>query len=163
MSDYAEVGEEFLEHFGVKGMRWGKTKSTISGAMEARKAKVAAINATREAAKSAPKDVSVNSQLKRNKYKTTAKGGEKQPVSKDAVDSIVSRQKMKKSGMDSLSNQELKDLSTRMNLEVQVSALNSKRPKSQKDKFVDQAMNEATKDPVRTAAKGAEVMKKMRK
>lgn len=25
MSDYFEMGEEFLEHFGVKGMKWGKT------------------------------------------------------------------------------------------------------------------------------------------
>jgi hypothetical protein len=162
MSDKAVAGQEFvdsLEHYGVLGMKWGVTKARISGAMNRQEAKVAAGNAKRNA----PKDVTVDSKLRVNKYKTKAKGGEKQTPSDDAVESVIARRKLKKSGMDSLSNQELKDLSTRLNLEIQVSTLSSKRPRSAKDKFVNEAMKEANKDPVKTAEKGAEALEWLRK
>jgi hypothetical protein len=139
-------------------MKWGVTRGRISGAMDRQKTKVSAGNAKRNA----PKDVTIDSKLRVNKYKTKAKGGQKQPVSTDAVNSIVSRRKLKKSGMDSLSNQELKDLSTRLNLEMQVSSLSSKRPSSAKDKFVGEALKDPQKTYERTA-KGAEAIQKLRK
>jgi hypothetical protein len=86
MSDKAVAGEEFLEHFGVKGMKWGVRKDRVS-----------------------------------TNVSTLKVAG--------------SKQKLKKSGTDSLSNKELQDLATRMNLEVQVNRLN-KETKSSGKKFV---------------------------
>ncbi len=140
MSDYTEVGEEFLEHYGKKGMKWGQRR-------EARKAKAAAATAV----KNAPKDVTINTQLKRNKYKTKAEGGQKQPVADDAVKAYTSRQKLKKSGVDSLSNKELQELSTRMNLEVQVNRLDKETQSSGK-KFVSKLVEPPKPQEVRRIA-----------
>jgi hypothetical protein len=112
MSNYAEVGGEFLEHYGVLGMKWGVQNDRPS-------TKVSTESKTSSSGKA--------------KVKTT--GGERHPASADAMKVAGSKQKLKKSGTDSLSNKELQDLSTRMNLEVQVNRLN-KETKSSGQKFV---------------------------
>jgi 2'-5' RNA ligase len=140
MNDTEKKGLEFLEHYGKKGMKWGQR-------MEARKSKAAAANAV----KNAPKDVTINTQLKRNKYKTKAEGGQKQPVADDAVKAYTSRQKLKKSGVDSLSNKELQELSTRMNLEVQVNRLDKETQSSGK-KFVNKLVEPPKPQEVRRIA-----------
>jgi hypothetical protein len=163
MSDTTELGQEFLEHYGVKGMRWGKSGGTasIKGPSTAKlKKSVGTVSFKKK--DPSPSEVSVTAQLKGKKYKTKAKGGEKQPITEDAVRAHTSRQKLKKSGVDALSNKELQDLSTRMNLEQQVNSLNSRRPKTKGQEFV----NKALKDPQKTyetAAKGAETLQKLRK
>ncbi len=101
MSD-AEIktGAEFMAHYGVKGMRWGHRKD------------------------SSPQPVAVKTTLKRSgktKIKTT--GGKRQPVTEEAVASRAATQKIKKSGIDSLTNKELATLKTRLNLEKEVSKL----------------------------------------
>lgn len=105
MNDRAEEGKEFLEHFGVKGMRWGirKEKTPVST-----KAKTTI----------------------RGKTKVKAKGGEAQDAHPDAIKAATSKQKLKKSGTLALGNQELRELATRLQLEQQVTQLSGQGGKS---------------------------------
>lgn len=131
MNDYFEVGEEFvdsLEHYGIKGMQWGKRKDRSST------------------------EVSTESKTsRRGKAKVKSKGGERHPASDDALKVAGSKQKLKKSGTDALSNKELQELSTRMNLEVQVNRLN-KETKSSGQKFVSKLIEPPKPQEVRRLA-----------
>lgn len=80
----AEKVEEFLAHYGVLGMKWGKRK----------------------------------------------------PRSASSQDHVTSRE-TKKKRLDEMSNAELKQLVTRMNLEKQYADLANKAPKSETRKFVE--------------------------
>lgn len=91
--------EDFLEHFGVKGMKWGRHK-----------------------AQSGPTAVSVSREPGK---KVKARGGTGLSPHEDAVNAAVTKQKAKSSTTDSLSNKELQDLVTRMNLEQQYSRLST--------------------------------------
>lgn len=102
MSTTQKVDALFLEHFGVKGMRWGVRKDRVAS------------EATAESV--------INKGLS-GKTKVKAKGGELQPASADAVKAATHKQKLRKSGAAALSNQELRDLATRLQLEAQVQAL----------------------------------------
>lgn len=97
-----ETVDDVLEHYGVKGMRWGVRK------------KAPAVKTKVEL------DATPGRRVK-------AKGGTGQPIAKDAKVAAVSRQKAKKSTVDALSNDELKSLVTRMNLEQQYSQLETNR------------------------------------
>lgn len=88
--------------YGVKGMRWGVTKSD------------------RAARREASKEV-VTKQKPGRKVKAT--GGKKLSASEDALRAATHKQKAKASSTDSLSNKELQELVTRMNLENQFSKL----------------------------------------
>lgn len=77
--------EDFIEHYGVKGMKWGVRKR--AGGLI-----------------------------------TKARGGPKLPDSEDASKAKVSKKKAK-NNVGSLSNKELQELVTRMNLEQQYSRL----------------------------------------
>lgn len=92
-----ELVEIELRHYGVKGMKWGvrKDKNTNTG----------------------PVPVTVT-QTKPGKF-AKSHGGQRQPMSEDAKNALVSRQKAKASTTDSLSNKELQQLVNRMNLERQ--------------------------------------------
>lgn len=89
-----------LTHYGVKGMRWGVRKDL------------------------SPTPASVTERPGRS-LKTT--GGVNQPATQDAINAAKLRQKAKKSTTDSLSNEELKRLVARMNLEQQYSNLTKQR------------------------------------
>ena len=102
MSLAVEQGREFLEHYGVKGMRWGQRKS------------------------SSPREVTAESVVKsglRSKTKVKAKGGQAHPATDDAIKAAVQKQKLKKSGAAALSNKELSELRDRLQLEQQVTQL----------------------------------------
>ena len=88
--------ENFLAHYGVKGMKWGVRRDKSPTAVE--------VNA------------------RPGRY-VKAKGGKYQDVSEDAIKAAVARQKARKSTTDSLSNPELQALVQRMNLEQQYSNL----------------------------------------
>lgn len=109
--------DEFLEHFGVRGMRWGVRK------------------------KAGSVDTSVES---------TTKGRSR---SEDASSAAKALNRSKKQGVGSLSNQELKALNERMNLESQYKQLNSKQ-KNGARKFAEDIALQLTKELTKEVAKG---------
>lgn len=136
----AAAGKEFLEHFGVKGMRWGQRNSAPRASTEAQ-----------------AKSVVTKHKSSQSKIKTS--GGENHPPHEDAVKVALARQKLKKSGTVSLSNKELSDVANRLNLEQQVSRLESSQPKSTGKKAVEALLKDPNKT-IDTAAKAVSGAKK---
>lgn len=99
-----EEVDNILAHYGVPGMKWGVRK--------------------KRALPSGPADVIVKTNPGK---KVKAVGGERHKSSQDAIDAAVSRQKARKSSVDSLSNAELRALVQRMQLEQQYSQLKVNR------------------------------------
>jgi hypothetical protein len=93
-----EVVEHILKHHGILGMKWGQRRS-------------------REELASVSVKTRSNPQ---HKTIIRTKGGRGLPAHPDAVAAKVVTQKLKKSGMHTLSNKELQDLATRTNLESQI-------------------------------------------
>lgn len=103
-NDYAEVSmsdavDEFLAHYGVPGMRWGRRKG-----------------------ESVPDGVTQVTQKKPGGKLTTA-GGKGIPAHPDAIAKAQAKQAAKGSGVQALSNKELQAAVQRMNLEQQYSRL----------------------------------------
>jgi 2'-5' RNA ligase len=126
-------GEEFIAHFGVKGMKWGVRKE-----------------------RSVSTSVQTDQGLVRRKTVVKTKGGESHPAHTDAIVAAVQKQKLKKSGTAALSTQELRELSTRLQLEAQVESLTSKKGK----KFAQRQLETAGQQQIqrgvaRGIAKGA--------
>lgn len=96
--------DEVLEHYGVKGMKWGVRRSRQSS--------------------SGPTDVVLKTKPGK---KIKAIGGSGYPASEDATRTAISRQKAKKSTVSSLSNKELEDLVRRLNLERQYGQLTTSK------------------------------------
>lgn len=108
---------EILAHYGVKGMRWGRRKAS-----------------------NGPEGVTVTD--KRKKIKTS--GGRGFPASSEAVSARVIGQRAKKSGVKSLSNQELQEYAQRLNLEQNYKRL-SYNDKNAGAKFVAQVLGQTGK------------------
>ena len=96
--------EDFLAHYGVLGMRWGVRRA------EGPDGRV----------KNLPVPVETSHKPGR---RVKAKGGKRLPASDDAVRVAAIKQRARKSTTDSLSNKELQDLVTRLNLEAQYDRL----------------------------------------
>lgn len=99
----ADLGAEFLAHYGVKGMHWGQRKSP-------------------------PEAVPVSAmshvpQRTKGKTKIKVEGGENHPAHEDAIKVARAQAKLKKSGTAALSNKELQELQNRLNLERNVTQL----------------------------------------
>ena len=103
--------DNFLAHYGVKGMKWGVRKKR---GVEVSKVKTTA----------------------QRGQKVTAKGGTGQKPSPDAVRTAVLKQKAKASTTDSLSTKELKALTERMQLEKKYSELTPATGTDKARKFV---------------------------
>lgn len=106
-------GEEFLKHYGIKGMRWGRRRDQPTG----------------------PVAVEVKANPG-SRVKTS--GGKRQNASDDAIRAATYKQKAKKSTVDSLSNKELQDLINRMNMEQQYTRLRGGGPLERGTKMVKQ-------------------------
>jgi 2'-5' RNA ligase len=95
-----ELGAEFLSHYGIKGMHWGvRRQSAVTTQSH------------------------IDSGILRRQTRIQTKGGESHPAANDAVKAAVNKQKLKKSGVAALSNAELRELQTRIQLEMQVKQL----------------------------------------
>jgi hypothetical protein len=125
MAQTVDRGAEFLEHFGVKGMRWGVRRE---GAVTTQ--------------------THLDTGLLRRRTQVRAKGGQAQPAHADAVVAAVQKQKLKKSGTDALSTQELRELANRLQVEKQVEILTSSKGKQ----FVNQQLETESKNLLRTGA-----------
>ena len=127
---------DFLEHYGTKGMKWGVRKSDPP----------------------APGTVRVTDKKKKLK----AEGGKGFETHPDAINAATSKQKAKASGVKTLSNQELKELATRLNLEKQVRDLSvadkeanaNPAAKFIKKLFINSGKQEAQKVGNEAAAQG---------
>jgi hypothetical protein len=93
-----EVVDHILSHHGVLGMKWGQRRS---------REELASVSVK---TRSSPY----------HKTKVRTSGGRGLAAHPDAVAAKVVTQKLKKSGMHTLSNKELQDLATRTNLESQI-------------------------------------------
>lgn len=112
--------DEFLEHYGVKGMKWGVRRRSPG---------------------SSPIEVATPAGKR-----VQTRGGSGQKASEDAVRAAVARQKARKSTVDSLSNRELQDLVQRLNLEQQYERLRPRRPSEQVVKFLSDTLIGIGKD-----------------
>lgn len=107
--DVLKQGEELIDgilHSGVKGMKWGVRKEKVPPH---------------------PKDGSVLVTAKsdaKGKAVVNTVGGTHAPAHADALKAAGLKTVATKSGLNALSNKELQDLATRMNLEQQVNRLN---------------------------------------
>lgn len=127
----AQAGEEFISHHGVKGMRWGQRKD---------RAAPAALSATAESIVKNPKN-------RKTSIKTA--GGQNHPATEDAINAALAKQKLKKSGHHALTNAELQELATRLNLEQQVTSLIKRQP----DRPAKALVKAVVKDPARAQRK----------
>jgi hypothetical protein len=96
---------EFLEHYGIRGMHWGVRRSRPSPVA------------------TAPKATSVVPHGEKKKTKIQTEGGENHPAHSDAIKVAEARTKLAKSGPAALSNQELREVATRLQLETQVAQM----------------------------------------
>ena len=101
-------GKAFIEHFGVKGMRWGVRKDTAGPSL-----------VTTESHTRARKGLLKSG----TKTKVKTKGGEGHDAHPDAIKAAAKKAVLKKSGPAALSDQELRDVITRSQLESQANAL----------------------------------------
>jgi hypothetical protein len=162
MTREEEIGLEVLEHFGVKGMHWGvRREARRSSSLQKRGAKEAVRREHRVASPVRVTDTIGRNSLTKTKLK--AVGGEDHPAHDDAIKVAAARQKLKKSGIHTLSNKELQDMAQRMNLESQVHSLNAKRPKSVGQGFVDMHLAKAQKDPYGSLMKAHRVGKNVKR
>ena len=129
--------DQELSHFGVKGMRWGVSKKGPSG-------------------------VTVNARAGK---KVKTKGGKREAASEDAIKAAVGKQIARKSTTDALSNAQLREVVTRMQLEQQFSQLGGRTSRLESGKkflkalvgigsTVDQAYGMANTGNIGNAFKG---------
>jgi 2'-5' RNA ligase len=116
---YDALGQAFIEHYGIRGMRWGVRKDSSSGGSGG--------SGSRHAV--APTAKSKIPAGNRRKTKLKTQGGQNHPAHPDAVQVALAKAKLKKSGTHALSNQELRDVANRVQLENQVKLLTSHRGK----------------------------------
>lgn len=98
-----DLGAAFLSHYGVKGMRWGVRNEAPSAVT--------------------PTAKSVVPHGDKRKTRIKVEGGQNHPASTDAIRVAQAHEKLKKSGVKALSNQELQDVQNRLNLERNVKQL----------------------------------------
>lgn len=135
--------EDVLEHYGIKGMRWGQ-----------RSAPPAAV---------APSATSRVPHGNKRKTKVDVQGGENHPAHEDAIKVAEARVKLHKSGPAALSNNELRDVATRLQLENQVSVLTSSKGKqfvsrqldTESQRLAREGLQKGGKHVVKKAARGA--------
>lgn len=103
--------EQILQHYGVKGMKWGVRRKRTSR---------------------------VTVTQKRGGARLKAKGGEGRPAHKDAVRIKAIQQVMKKSGIQAVSNEDLRAYNDRLNMEMSARRLTQQNTGAGKKFIADQ-------------------------
>ena len=124
-----------LEHFGIKGMRWG-----------VRKERPAPTAVTPSATSKVPHG-------KKRKTKIQTEGGENHPAHDDAIKVAVARAKLNRSGTAALSNQELREVANRLQLEAQVATLTTSRGQKFVMRELETSTQQLTKKGVKKGVK----------
>lgn len=140
----AELGAEFLTHHGVKGMKWGQRNAQFQSNRHARR--VSAEKAIRE--KRPAQEVKALDTIgtsKRKQSSISTKGGEDHPPTPEAISVAVQKQKIKKSGLSALSNNELQEVQRRLNLENDVKRL-MVGDRTAGQKFIDGLLGRGSKE-----------------
>ena len=109
--------DDVLEHYGVKGMKWGVRKD--------------------RKAPPGPADITVKAVPGK---KIKAKGGQHHAPAEDAVKTAVLRQKARASSTDALSNEELQALTKRLQLEANYQKLLDGEEKRKGKSFIDRLL-----------------------
>lgn len=138
------VMDSHLEHYGVKGMKWGVRKD---GSVSSTTQKMSSLRL---------KSTDVVVRQKPGRFVKTA-GGRKQTASDDAVRVAAARQLAKRSTTDSLSTKQLQEAVNRMNLEIQYAKVVKKADRRDRGKrIVDSILgNPSTKQIVVKGATSA--------
>lgn len=132
---HSNEADSFLEHYGVKGQKWGVIRDRSSSAVTAGKNELALRKAS---------EVTVRPKASGG-VKTV--GGKGRPASDDAKDAAVKKQVAKKSSVHALSNQELQSLINRMNLEQQFVRLQKNDPDANRaEKFINKLLGKKDKE-----------------
>jgi hypothetical protein len=132
--------DDVLENFGIKGMRWGVRRSRGADGRVS----------------SGPEPVT----LKTNQYGQVKKatGGKRFPASDDAKQAITLARAAKSSGTQALSNDELRTVVNRMQLEQQYSQLTTKQRSAGKA-FAAEILKDVGKEETKRVAKYAVAQK----
>jgi hypothetical protein len=107
---HSDAPLDILAHYGVKGMKWGVRKDSSISSTSQRSSHLRR------------KATDVTAKQKPGQFVRTS-GGKRQTASEDAVKVAATRQLAKKSTTDTLTNKQLQDAVTRMNLEQQYHTL----------------------------------------
>lgn len=111
MSEASDAIDGILEHYGVKGMKWGRRRG--------------------------PQSVSVKPG-RRSRSNVRTKGGKHLPAHEEAITAAIQKQMGKKSSTDALSTKELQSVVQRMNLEQQFKSLSGKQKNAGKKYVADE-------------------------
>jgi hypothetical protein len=134
------LAEDILAHHGVKGMKWGVRKDGSTSSTTVRTSPVAR------------KSTDITARQKPGQFVRTS-GGKRQIAAEDAIRVAASRQLAKKSTTDALTNKQLQDAVTRMNLEQQYSTLAKKSDRRTRGQRFVQALFKSSKaDPKNNSA-----------
>jgi hypothetical protein len=133
MNAAEEFVDDFLTHVGVKGMKWGVRK--------------------------APSARGLSTTVKPSRFRKTkvkVKGGRAHPAVPEAISAREKQRILKKSGVNALSNKDLQELQTRLNLEQNVSRMSKGRVNSGKQ-WAEEELKKAgsARLKARRAVKGA--------
>jgi len=123
-----------IEHYGVKGMRWGIRRRGAPTAV-------------------ATSSTSVVPHGRRRKTKISVEGGENHPAHDDAIKVAEARNKLKRSGTAALSNSELREVANRLQLEAQVTTLTSSRGQKFVMRELETGSQQLVKSGIKSGAK----------
>lgn len=105
-----EKGEEFLAHFGVKGMKWGVRRRRDHTSERGAEAVTTIVKKDARLSRNAPH---------KKQTRIIAKGGRRADADPDAIRIEMHKRKLRKSGVDAMSTKELRELTDRLRLEQQ--------------------------------------------
>lgn len=129
-----------IKHYGVKGMKWGVRRKATAGSD----------GGTPEVSPRKQKRIDAKAARKQERSEQW-----KRPVTEDAAKAATKRVRTKKHGTDALSNDELKELVTRMNLEQQLANLQANEKAAKARKSGRAYVQDVLKDAGKTAAQEA--------